>query len=185
VLAIVSLRATVLFVCFYFSLNQDSTQVKFKITELHQPKDVLDRLTLPQDCELKSLLVNLSISTPCQNPVNHIPLRGSSLPPLPWSAAQGGTHKPIFDSGRVPWVKISGNFTSHEPGFSLFDLEKMEKEIPCEEKAQGSCTDLTCSKEHPDNCHTDSCDNTAGVSGQRTRQGIMVLHYLLSLFLHT
>jgi hypothetical protein len=155
--------------------------VKLKNTELHHPKDVLDRLTLPQDHDLNSLLVNLSI-TPCQNPVNYIPLHSSSLPPFPWSMAQGGTHKPIFDSGRVPWVKISGNFTSHEPAFSLIDLEKMETEIPCEEKTQGSCTDLTCSKEHPDNCHTDSCDNIAGVSSQGTRQGIMVLHYLLSFF---
>lgn len=164
------------FVCISFSFNQDSSQVKLKNTELQQPKDVLDRLTLPQDRDLNSLLVNLSITTPCLNPINHTPLRGSSLPPLPWSTTQGGTHKPIFDSGRVPWVKLGGEFTSHELAFSLLDLEKMEKEIPCEEKMLGFCGDLTCNKEQPDNCCTEARDNIASVSGQATRQGTLILH---------
>ncbi|KAJ4788829.1 hypothetical protein LUZ62_040075 [Rhynchospora pubera] len=152
-------------------LSKDSSQVRYKNTELHQPKDVLRRLTLPQDRDLNSLLVSLTItSTPCQNPVNYTPLHGSSLPPLPWSTAPSGTHKPIFYSGKVPWVKICSDLTSQEPAFSLFDLEKMEKEVPCEEKIPGLGTDSTCKKEHPDNCHTDNHDNVAGVSGQTTKQ---------------
>ncbi|KAJ3692212.1 hypothetical protein LUZ60_012562 [Juncus effusus] len=127
------------------------------------PKEVLDRLSLNQDQNLNSVLIS--------NNSNPLPaLNATSLPPFNWSTPpQSGAHKPSFDSVRLPWVRIGGNFTSctekqqesdEKSGCALLDyLEKLEKE-------DGKLKDLNCDKKEESSRRGEMSHETASVSGQ-------------------
>ncbi|KAG8070399.1 hypothetical protein GUJ93_ZPchr0006g45488 [Zizania palustris] len=103
-------------------LMKEPSQIEVCDTTLHCPKDILNRLTLPQGQDLDSLLSSGNESSAAVKPsLSSVTTNGASLPPFPWTLSQAGGYRLGADCGKHgssrsnsqwQWVRVGSNLTA-------------------------------------------------------------------------
>ncbi|EEC72881.1 hypothetical protein OsI_06660 [Oryza sativa Indica Group] len=137
------------------------SQMEVCDSTIHCPKDILNRLTLPQGQDLDSLLSPGCESFAAVKPsLPSVTTHGASLPPFPWSHSQAGGYRPGADCGKHgssrsntqwQWVRVGSNLTaldSEDPSVHKIDdlLQEMDTAKTSIMDSYGKQSSLCCTE---------------------------------------